>query len=254
MGMNCSISKNKRTSECKTRPKPILPYWGGKAKVADKIISKFPEHRTYVETFAGGGSVYWANNIPDNFVINDLDKDIYHLYKTAKNSPDSIKKCDFNGMTKGKFNRIKEKNNKSSCDIINLHKHSFGGSPTNGFAEKHKNFHNRFNEEHTKKLNKTRVMNENFEKIAKEYDKEEVLQYWDPPYVKGGNAYKTHGVSPEQVCKVAKDLKKAKVVISYDINADVKKACKGLKFSHIKLPYLAGNNKHIKTEYLIKNF
>ena len=43
MGINCSIAKNKNNDTCKSRPSALFGYFGGKAKVADKIIAKFPE-------------------------------------------------------------------------------------------------------------------------------------------------------------------------------------------------------------------
>ncbi len=252
-GTNCSIGKTQNNPGCKSRPKPLVPYFGGKARVADKIIKTFPKHKTYVEPFVGGGSVYWADTQADKYVINDLNKDIYNLYKTAKNSPNTLKKCDVNRLnTKSKFDSVKHKSKKSACDTINLQKHSFSG--TGIFAKKDHKFNNNFNGNHSEKLKKTRITNQDFRKVIKSNDKKETLIYLDPPYVVGGKTYKTHGVTPKDVCDSVKKLKKAKVSISYDVHKDVKKSCKGLKFHHIKLPYSAGKTRYMKTEYLITNY
>jgi len=253
MSINCSLNKNKNKKECKHLPKPLIPYFGGKQRVADKIISQFPEHKIYVEPFVGGGSIYWKNTIPEKFVINDLDKDIYKLYKYAKYNPSSIKKCNLNDIDKEKWKKLKKKKSKSPCDVIKLYKHGFSGSLT-GYAKKNRKFNNPLTEEHTKKLRKTLINNKDFRNVALEYDKKGVVQYWDPPYVEGGKNYATKGVTPEEVCNIAKKIKKAKVFISYDNNKRVKKACKGLKFKKIKVPYSAGNFRGEKTELLITNF
>ena len=34
---------------------PIIPWIGGKRRLADRIIPQFPPHTCYVEVFAGGG-------------------------------------------------------------------------------------------------------------------------------------------------------------------------------------------------------
>ena len=193
--------------------------------------------------------------MPDKFVINDLNKEIVKVYKTAKNSPSSVKKCDFN-IGKYEYNRIKQKSNKSACDIINKYKHSFGGTGQ-GYADKGgKNFNNKFGQAHIDKLKKTTILNEDFRKVMKRYDKKGVVQYLDPPYIKAGKAYEKHGVTAEEVCNAVKDLKQAKAVISYDIHPEVRKHCKGgkLKFHTIKLPYSAGDKKYLKSEYLITNY
>lgn len=256
-GLNCSIPKNKKLLECKTRPKPLIPYFGGKTRVSDQIIQTFPDHQTFVEPFAGGASVYWANTIANNFVINDLDKDIYNLYKTAKNSPGTVKSCELNGVSKEEFNRMRDKSNKSACDVIKLHKHAFSGAPKNGWARKDKHFVNRFGDKHIEKLKKTVVLNQGFDKVMLRYDKKGVVMYLDPPYVKAGGAYNTTGVSPQEVCDVMRKIKNAKVILSYDNHPEVRKACKGFKFKKLKFPYSSGNNswgKNIdKTELLIEN-
>jgi len=253
MGINCGFEKNKKLKQCKERPKPLIPYFEGKQRVADKIISKFPDHKTFVEPFAGGGAVYWKNTIADKFVVNDKNKDVCTLYKTAKNNPGNLKKCDLNNMNKEKFDRLKNKSNKSACEVIKLHKHGFSGSPRN-YLEKNRTFKNHMTEEQSKKLKKTTVLCQDYKKVMEKYDSKNTLHYLDPPYVKAGKEYISHGVTPKEVCDVAKKMK-GKVVISYDDCSEVKKSCKGLKFRKIKFPYSSsfGKNKEA-TELLITNY
>jgi len=256
--INCS-GKDKKKLECSVQSplRPIIPYFGGKTKVANKIIDKMPEHSTFIEPFAGGASVYWANNKADNFIINDKNKEVYNLYKTAKNSPNLIKSCDVSHGSKFKFNKIKSKSNKSACDVMYLHKHSYGADAKSFVKKGFRN--NGFTDEHAKKLNKTKVLNQDFRKVMKSNDKSDVLQYLDPPYVVGGDTYKVHGVTPKEVCDSVKKLKKAKAIISYDNNSKVKNQCKGLKMSTISFQYVVANKKGVKNnkkskELLITNY
>ncbi len=234
--------------------RPIIPYFGGKTKVANKIVQKFPKHKTYVEPFVGGGSVYWKNNKAQNYIINDKNKEVYNLYKTAKNSPAKVKFCKLN-PTKNKFDKIKNKPKHNSCDTMLLYKHSYGADGKN-FANHHGLRNNTFTEEHAQKLKKTRVYNKDFRKVMK--DRSDVLIYLDPPYVVGGDNYKEHGVTPKEVCDSVKKLKKAKAIISYDKNSKVKKQCKGLKFKTISFKYSdpknGGISNKLKKELLITNY
>jgi len=99
-------------------------------------------------------------------------------------------------------------------------------------------------------------LNQDFRKVLEKYDKKgkRIVAYLDPPYVKGGDAYNTTGVTPEEVCNAVKKLRYIKAVISYDIHPRVKRACKGLRFRTITVPYSAGNKRLKKKEYLITNF
>ena len=37
---------------------PIIPWLGGKRRLADKLIPLFPPHECYVEAFAGGAALF----------------------------------------------------------------------------------------------------------------------------------------------------------------------------------------------------
>jgi len=37
----------------------IIPYFGGKSRLAKTIIKKIPKHTCYVEVFAGGARVFF---------------------------------------------------------------------------------------------------------------------------------------------------------------------------------------------------
>ena len=239
--------------------RPIIPYFGGKSKIANKIISKFPKnYDTYVEPFAGGASVYWKETKAKRYVINDKDKDVYNLYKSAKNSPSKVKSCKLN-PSKSKFKKIRDKNKHSACDTMNLFKHSFGADGR-AFANHHGLRNNTFTDAHAEKLKKTTVLNQDFRKVVNKYKgSPKTVIYLDAPYVKGGDTYKVHGVTPKEVCDSVKKAK-AKVVISYDKNAEVKKSCsnKGLKFHTVSFKYSdpnkGGISNKLKQEYLITNY
>lgn len=91
----------------------------------------------------GGGSVYWKNNKAQNYIINDKNKEVYNLYKTAKNFPSKVKSCDISRVSKKEFNKIKNKSNPSSCDVIKKFKHSFGADGKS-YVNKNREHNNNF--------------------------------------------------------------------------------------------------------------
>ena len=252
----CTIDKKTNFRYCGKDKllRPIIPYFGGKTKIAKKIISRFPEHQIYIEPFVGGGSVYWKNTQAKKYIINDKNKEVYNLYKTAKNSPSKVKSCKLN-PSKNKFDTIKNKIKQGACDTMVLYKHSFGADGKS-YAKHHGLRNNNFTDAHADKLKNTIILNKDFRDVMQ--DKENVLIYLDPPYVVGGETYKIHGVTPKEVCDSVKSLKKAKAIISYDKNAEVKKACRGLNFNTISFKYSdvknGGISNDLKKELLSTNY
>ena len=64
--------------------KPIVPWMGGKTRLAKHILPLFPEHQTYVEVFAGGAALFYKKQ-PSKFeVLNDLNGELINLYRVVQ--------------------------------------------------------------------------------------------------------------------------------------------------------------------------
>ncbi|MBM9605979.1 DNA adenine methylase [Desulfopila inferna] len=96
----------------------LVPYFGGKSRLAKTIISKFPEHTCYVEVFAGGASVFFAKEPSKVEVLNDLDRDLVTLYRTVKNHPEELyRQFKYSLVSRAEFEREKEVNADTLTDI-----------------------------------------------------------------------------------------------------------------------------------------
>lgn len=63
---------------------PIIPWIGGKRRLADHIIPRFPKHDCYVEVFAGGAALYFMRSPARVEVINDINGELVNLYRVVQ--------------------------------------------------------------------------------------------------------------------------------------------------------------------------
>lgn len=75
----------------------LFSYYGGKIRLAHKIIPHIPKHTVYVEPFCGGASIFFKKPFPDakngdhyREVINDTNQLVYNFYKTFRDKPDTL--------------------------------------------------------------------------------------------------------------------------------------------------------------------
>ncbi|SDV51229.1 DNA adenine methylase [Chitinasiproducens palmae] len=63
---------------------PIVPWMGGKRRLADHLIPRFPRHKCYVEPFAGGAALFFLRPPADVEVLNDVNGDLVNLYRVVQ--------------------------------------------------------------------------------------------------------------------------------------------------------------------------
>lgn len=69
----------------KPKMKTPISYYGGKQKLASKIISVIPDHVLYCEPFVGGAAVFFAKQQSQVEVLNDTNKELINFYKMVQN-------------------------------------------------------------------------------------------------------------------------------------------------------------------------
>lgn len=64
--------------------RPVLRYHGGKFRLAPWVISHFPAHNVYVESFGGAGSVLMQKPRCPGEVYNDIDDEVVGLFRVLR--------------------------------------------------------------------------------------------------------------------------------------------------------------------------
>lgn len=83
----------KRASEIR---RPILRYHGGKFLLADWIISHFPDHTVYTESFGGAGSVLLKKQRAYAEIYNDLDGEVVNLFRVVRDHGEELREKLYN--------------------------------------------------------------------------------------------------------------------------------------------------------------
>ena len=67
-----------------------FPWFGGKQRLADRIVALFPPHSVYVEVFGGGASVLLTKPPGQLDVYNDLDDGLVNFFRCLRDRPEQL--------------------------------------------------------------------------------------------------------------------------------------------------------------------
>lgn len=87
---------------------PIVPWIGGKRRLAKYILPLFPEHTCYVEPFCGGAALFFLKKPGKVEVINDINGDLMNLYRVVKHHPDEfLRQFEWSLVGREEYDRLK---------------------------------------------------------------------------------------------------------------------------------------------------
>ncbi len=174
----------------------LLPWMGGKSKLATTIISKLPPHITYVEPFCGGCAVFFRKERSKAEILNDADSRLITLLRVMRYHPDELLR-ELEGLSHSRQEFHDAKSFLGWTDIqkaarfLFILKACFGGrmrGPTFGYGLTGKA---KFNQSDAwniittarDRLDGVTIENLDFADILRRYDSPDTLFYCDPPYI-----------------------------------------------------------------------
>jgi len=81
---------------------PLVPWIGGKRRLAKHILPLFPEHTCYVEPFCGAAALFFLKEPTRVEVLNDANGDLVSLYRVVQHHLDEFVR-QFRGADRGEF-------------------------------------------------------------------------------------------------------------------------------------------------------
>jgi DNA adenine methylase len=222
--------------------KSPIRYFGGKNGFSRKILEYFPEDyekMTYIEPFCGSSALLFQKNKSDVEIINDIDHNIYSLFKVITNKTKFEKFKNVLDLTPFSEELLKEykKDIKKSIEdpVERAYKYfycnrcSFNSSGSLSISthvrrnmsksvSDYLSAIDKLPEVHSR-LSNVVILNRDALKVIKKYDKPNVFIYCDSPYANetrssGRYAFDFADKQQDDYLKVLIENKDAKLLIS----------------------------------------
>lgn len=175
----------------------LVPWKGGKSRVAKRLVQLLPEHDCYVEPFAGAANLLFNKPKSKVEVINDINSDLINLFRIVRWHPrEFISQLQF--ITQGRIIFSDYKQQPGLTDIQRaartwfVLKTAFGGKGGDvscafgygsaGSARLRRSAFAVVRKCH-KRLDGVYIENLDFEQIIKRYDRLYTVFFCDPPYL-----------------------------------------------------------------------
>lgn len=251
--------------------KPIIPWLGGKRRLAKTILPMFPAHACYVEPFAGGAALFFMKEAVDVEVLNDINGDLVNLYRVVKHHLEEfVRQFKWALVSRQIYDWLKQTPSETLTDIQRaarfyyLQKMAFGGKVANqtfGTATTSAPRLNllRIEEELSSahlRLSRSYIEHLTWDECIRRYDRPHTLFYLDPPYW-GTEGYGVDfGLDQyERMAYVARSIK-GKMIISVNDIPEMRKAFSRLVMESVSINYTVGGGGRGKAsrELIICNF
>ncbi|MFK3971206.1 DNA adenine methylase [Pseudomonas sp. NPDC087358] len=237
---------------------PIIPWMGGKRRLADRLIPLFPPHECYVELFAGGAALFFMRPQPAKVeVLNDINGELVNLYRVVQNHLEEfIRQFKWALSSRQIFEWQKMTRPETLTDIqrasrfFYLQLHAFGGKvsgQTFGTATTTPAINLLRIEENLsaawQRLSGTYVENLPWLECAERYDRAHTFHYMDPPYWNTAGYGVDFGF--DNYDRIADFMRgcKGRVMVSINDHPDIRRVFRGFHQKEIKIRYSTANRR-----------
>lgn len=247
---------------------PIIPWVGGKRKLARQILPLFPKHTCYVEPFCGGAALFFSKDQSKVEVINDINGELINLYRVVKHHLEEfVRQFKWALSSRQIFEWERLTAPQTLTDIqraarfyylqnmafgAKVEGQTFGTSTTNAPRLNLLRLEESLSAAHLR-LSATLIEHLDWMTCIRKYDRPHTLFYLDPPY------WGTQGYGVEfgleqysLMAELARTIK-GKMIISVNDIPEMRKAFEGLQMTTTGVTYSLGNNRQRASELIVSN-
>lgn len=252
--------------------RPIVPWIGGKRRLAKEILPWFEPHTCYVEPFAGAAAMLFAKAPSKVEVLNDTNSDLVNLYRVVQHHLEElVRQFKWALTSRQVFAWMQASQPETLTDIqraarfLYLQKLCFGAKVdgrTFGVATTSPQTLNllRMEEELSAahlRISQVVVEHLDWQACIQRYDRPHTLFYCDPPYWATAGYGVEFGL--EQYHALADLMRRAKgrFIVSINDVPEMREAFQGFTQRNLSIRYTVGRDavsRGQKGELLIRNW
>lgn len=231
---------------------PIVPWIGGKRRLAKHILPLFPAHTCYVEPFCGAAALYFLKTPSKIEVINDINGELVNLYRVVKHHLEEfVRQFKWALVSRQIYKWLQDTPEETLTDIQRaarfyyLQKQAFGGKVADHTFGTSTTSAPRFNllriEEELSmahlRLSRTLIEHLDWHQCIERYDRPHSLFYCDPPY------WGTEGYGVDfpmdnyiRMAELARSIK-GNMIISVNDIPEMRQVFNGLNIQTVDISY-----------------
>lgn len=236
---------------------PIVPWVGGKRRLADRLLSLFPQHSCYVEPFAGAAAVFFAKAPSEVEVLNDVNGELVNLYRVVQHHLEEfVRQFKWALSSRTVFRWLQMQPTEPLTDIqraarfyylqvsafgAKVHGQSWGTAATTPPGLNLLRIEEQLSAAHLR-LSQVYIENLHWRACVERYDRAGTLFYMDPPYWQTEG----HGVpfGLEEYVAIAETMRaiKGRAVVSLNEHPDMLRVFEGFAIETVEITYTVGGN------------
>ena len=251
-------------------PKPIVPWIGGKRRLARVLLPMFPAHVCYVEPFCGAAALFFRKAPSSVEVLNDTHGELINLYRVVKHHFEEFLRQFKWALTSRQIFEWHTRIDPATLTDVQraarfyyLQKLKFGAKVTGNSYGTATIGGGRLNllriEEDLGaahlRLHQVNIEHLPWQRCVERYDRPHTLFFCDPPYWQT-NGYGDPFPLPEyeQLAEAARSSKGAMIVTVND-HPDMRRVFAGLDITSAAIRYTVGGSHRPQqaTELIIRN-
>lgn len=250
---------------------PIIPWIGGKRRLAKHLLPLFPKHDCYVELFCGAAALFFMKGQSKTEVLNDINGELVNLYRVTQHHLEEFHRQFKHALvSRQMFEWLKMIHPETLTDIqraarfFYLQKTAFGAKVTGqtfGTAPSSPpklnllRIEENLSEAHLR-LSRCYIEHLPWDKCLAKYDRDYTLFYADPPYWETEGYGVEFGLEQYEALAEAAKTIKGKMIISLNDHPEMRRVFAGLDIKTVDITYTVGGGAKAQraAELIVKNW